>query len=153
MLSSGYAGNMKFTQAFSCFTEIFFAAQLNFLTANREIFDSLTEAQRQVLVAAGRDTELALWKFTRDLLPRDHQGITARGVVVAAQPSVDVLAILRAAAAPDIQSWAKSMGGDGTTILADYRRLIGREQHAPPVRSGCSTVKVGWCPLGGHLEE
>ena len=103
MLSDGYFGNIKFTQEFSCFTEIFFAAQLNFLTASREVFDLLTEAQRRVLVTAGRETELALWKLNRDLVPRDHKDIAARGVVVAAQPSADLLAILRMAAEPDIQ--------------------------------------------------
>ena len=127
VLSSGNAGNIKLTQEFACFTEIFFAAQLNFLTASREVFDSLTEAQRHLLVATGRDTELALWKFKRDLLPRDHQDIAARGVPVVAQPPADALAALRMAAEPDIQSWADSMGAEGATILGDYRRAIGRE--------------------------
>ena len=53
--------------------------------------------------------------------------MAARGVSVAAQPPADVLAALRIAAEPDIQSWAHSMGADGTAILADYRRAIGRE--------------------------
>jgi TRAP-type C4-dicarboxylate transport system substrate-binding protein len=127
VLSSGYDGTLKFTNEFAYFTEIFFSAQLNFLTASREVFDSLTEAQRQTLVETGRDTELASWKFGRDFLRRNHQDIAARGVSLAAQPSADVLAALRVAAEPDIQSWAHSMGADGTTLLADYRRAIGRE--------------------------
>jgi ribosomal protein L34 len=40
---------------------------------------------------------------------------------------VDVLAALREAAEPDIQAWARSVGADGSTILADYRRAVGRE--------------------------
>ena len=59
--------------------------------------------------------------------PQYHQEITARGVGVVAQPPVDVLAALRKAAEPDIQAWARSVGSDGGTILADYRRAIGRE--------------------------
>jgi hypothetical protein len=31
------------------------------------------------------------------------------------------------AAELDIQSWGQSMGTDGATILADFRRAIGRE--------------------------
>jgi len=127
MLSSGYEGTLKFAQVFPCLIEIFFAAPLTILTASREVFDSLTEAQRHVLVEAGRDTELALWKFNRELLRRNHQDIIARKVSVAAQPPADVLATLRMAAEPDIQTWAQSMGADGPTILADYRRAIGRE--------------------------
>jgi TRAP-type C4-dicarboxylate transport system substrate-binding protein len=127
MLSNGYGGNMKFTREFACFAEIFFAAQLNFLTASREVLDSLPEAQRSVLVAAGRDTELILWKRARELVERDHQEIAARGVLVAAQAPADLLAALRRAADPDIQDWARATGADGTAILADYRRAIGRE--------------------------
>jgi TRAP-type C4-dicarboxylate transport system substrate-binding protein len=126
-LSSGYDGTLKFTKEFAYFTEVFFSTQLNFLTASREVFDSLTDAQRHVLVETGRDTELALWKFGRELLQHNHQDIAARGVSVAAQPPADVLASLRKAAEPDIQSWARSMGVDGATIIADYRRAIGRE--------------------------
>ena len=127
ILSNGYGGNMKFTQEFGCFMEIFFAAQLNFLTVSREVFDSLTEAQRHVLVAAGRDTELILWKSSRELLDRDHRAIAARGVSVATHPPRDVLAALRSAAEPDVQGWSRAMGVIGTTLLADYRRSIGRE--------------------------
>jgi hypothetical protein len=126
MLSSGDDGYLKFTQEFAYLIDSFFAVPLKFLTASREVFDSLTETQRHVLVETGRDTELALWKFNRELRDRNHQDITARGVV-AAQPPADVLATLRKAAEPDIQSWIQSMGADGTTILADFRRAIGRE--------------------------
>jgi len=126
VLSSGHDGYLKFTQEFAYLIDTFFAVPLKFLTASREVFDALTEVQRHVLVETGRDTELALWKLNRELLDRKHQDITARGVVVA-QPPADVLATLRKAAEPDIQSWIHSMGADGTTILADFRRAIARE--------------------------
>jgi TRAP-type C4-dicarboxylate transport system substrate-binding protein len=127
VLSSGYEDYLKFTQGFAYLIDTFFAVPLNFLTASREVFDSLTEAQRHVLVDAGRDTELALWRFNREHLHRNHQDIAARGVSVAAQLPADVLATLRMASEPDIQSWIQSMGADGTAILADFRRAIGRK--------------------------
>jgi TRAP-type C4-dicarboxylate transport system substrate-binding protein len=127
MLSSGYTTNMKFTQEFAYFTEIFLAAHLNFLTVSREVFESLTEAQRHVLVVTGRNTELSQWKLKRELVHHDHQEIAARGVPVAAQSPADVLATLRTAAEPDIQSWAVSVGEDGTAILTDYHRAVCRE--------------------------
>jgi TRAP-type C4-dicarboxylate transport system substrate-binding protein len=127
VLSSGFHETLRLAKEFAYFTEIFFSAQLNFLTVSREVFASLTDAQRQVLVETGRDTELALWKFGRELLQRNHQDIAARGVSFAAQPPADVLSSLREAAEPDIQSWAHSMGADGDTILADYRRAVGRK--------------------------
>lgn len=97
------------------------------MTASREVFYFLNEMQRQVLVAAGRDTELALWKRRREFLALDHQDIAARGVKVTTEPPADVLAALRTAAEPDIRRWAQTMGLDGTAILAEYRRAIGRE--------------------------
>jgi TRAP-type C4-dicarboxylate transport system substrate-binding protein len=122
----GYEGHLKLTQEFAYLIEAFFAVQLNFLTASREVFDALTDAQRHVLVETGRDTELALWKFGRELLQRNHQDIAARGISIAEQPPTDVLASLREAAEPDIQIWAHAMGVDGATILAAYRRTVGR---------------------------
>jgi TRAP-type C4-dicarboxylate transport system substrate-binding protein len=127
VLSSGFSGNLKLTQEFAHFMEVFFAAHLTFLTARKEVFDSLSETQRQVLVGEGRETELALWKLMRELLPRRQQEIAARGVRVSAQPPADVIAALRKAAEPDIQSWAQSVGADGAAILTEYRRAIGRE--------------------------
>jgi len=126
VLSDGYAGN-KFAQEFTYFTEIFFAAPITFLTASREVFHSLNERQRQVLVAAGRDTELALWHRRKEFLAVDHQDIAARGVKVTTEPSADVLAALRTAAEPDIRGWAQSVDVDGAAIIAEYRRAIGRK--------------------------
>jgi len=126
MLSNGFLANSMFTQNFASLMELFFAVQLCFLTVAEPVFTSLPEAQRQVLVAAGRETEAALWKGIREDLQRDRQDIAARGVAVTDQPPADVLAALRAAAEPEIQSWASSMGADGATLLADYRRAIRR---------------------------
>ena len=117
---------LKLTQQFAYFTEIFFAAPLTFQAARQDVFGSLSEMERQVLVGAGHDAELALWKLMSERLPRCQQEIAGRGVRVVAQPPVDLLAALREAAEPDIQAWAHSVGADGGTILADYRRAIGR---------------------------
>lgn len=127
VLASGYSGHMKLTQEFAYFTEVFYGTHLTFLTAKREVFNSLSETQRHVLVGGGRDTELAQWKLMGERLQRSQQEIAARGVRVSAQPPADVVAALRKAAEPDIQSWGQSMGGDGDAILTEYRRAIGRE--------------------------
>ena len=127
VIESGYTGHIKLTQEFAYFTEIFFAAHLTFLAARQDVFDSLSETERRMLLGVNHDTELALWKLMRERLPRRQEEITARGVRVVAQPPVDLLAALREAAEPDTQAWARSVGSDGGTILADYRRAIGRE--------------------------
>lgn len=118
---------LKFTQEFAYFTEIFFAAPLTFQAARQNMVDSLSEPERRMLLEVGHETELALWKLMREQLPRRQQEIAARGVRVVAQPPVGLLAALREAAEPDIQHWARSVGTDGGTILADYRRAIGRK--------------------------
>jgi hypothetical protein len=38
-----------------------------------------------------------------------------------------LLPALRKAAEPDIEQWANSLGADGTRLIADYRRAIGRQ--------------------------
>ena len=124
--SSGYTINMKFTQEYAFFTEIFLAAQLNFLTVSRKVFESLGKAERHLLVATGRDIELCEWKNQRALALREHREIGARGVSVAEHAPADVLAALRRAAEPDIQSWTESAGEAAAIILTDYRRAVCR---------------------------
>lgn len=122
ILSGGYSVTLKFAQEFAYFMEIFLATPLDFLTVSRTAFESLTEAQRQVLITTGQRAELALWQYSREL--RDHQEVANRGVTVLAPPD-DVLALLRTAARPDIESWVQSVGADGAAILAEYRRAVG----------------------------
>lgn len=127
LLSSGDETNAKFVQEFAYLTEIFLASQLNFLTVSRQVLDSLTEAQAGLLLATGRTIEDTHWRLNGEMMYRDHHEIAARGVPVAAQLPTDLLATLRAAAEPELQDWARSVGEDGVTILSDYRRAIGRQ--------------------------
>lgn len=125
VLSGGYTPSLKLAQQFACVTEVFFSTQLTFLTASRQMFDSLDEAQREELLGIGQATEAELWREIRELVPRDHREVARRGVVVAAPPPSDLLAALRTAAELDVRRWAAAMGPDGATLLADYRRVIG----------------------------
>lgn len=125
VLSSGYTSSETLAREFACVTEVFFAQQLTLLTASREMFDSLPEAQRAALVAIGRATEAELWRGIRTFVRRDRHEIARRGVLVTAEPPADVLTALRRAAEPDIRCWADSMGAAGPALLADYRRAVG----------------------------
>lgn len=125
VLSGGYIPSEVLAREFACVTEVFFAEQLTFLTANREMFESLTEAQREALVAVGRETEADLWRQVRAFVRRDRQDIANRGVLVSAEPPADVVAALRKAAEPDVGRWAAAMGAEGPALLADYRHAIG----------------------------
>ena len=124
-LSSGYTLSTMLAREFACVTEIFFATQLTFLTANREAFEFLTEVQRDDLLAIGRATEAQLWREIRPFVHRDQLEAASRGVVVTVEPPADLVTELRKAAEPDVRRWAAAMGADGVTILADYRRILG----------------------------
>jgi hypothetical protein len=129
VLSGGYTPSQKLAREFACLTEVFFAQQLTFLTANRALFDSLTEAQRAALVAIGHATEAELWREIRPFMRRDQQAVARQGVVVSAAPPADLLGALHAAAELDVRRWVDAMeargGPEGATVLADYRRAIG----------------------------
>lgn len=124
-LSSGYTSSTMLAREFACVTEIFFATQLTFLTANREAFEFLAEVQREDLLAIGRTTEAQLWREIRPFVHRDQQEAASRGVEVTAEPPADLVTALRKAAEPDVRRWAAAMSADGVTILADYRRTLG----------------------------
>lgn len=126
MLSAGTTSNLKLGQEFSFFHEIFLASPLDFLTVSREVFDSLSAAQRQDLIGAGHEVERELWAHAREEARRDQQSIAARGVQVVAQPPADLLAALRMAAEVDVRRWTASLGEDGLNIIAAYRQATGR---------------------------
>lgn len=124
-LSSGYTPSATLAREFACVTEIFFALQLTFLTANREAFEAMTGVEREDLLAIGRATEAELWREIRPFVQRDQQETAGRGVLVSAEPPADLVTALRTAAEPTVRRWAAAMGADGATILADYRRALG----------------------------
>jgi hypothetical protein len=142
LLSGGYTLNVKYTQEFAFLTEIFVASPLNFLTMSRTVFEALTEAERRILVATGREIELSEWEIQRERRYREHNEIRARGVSVALHAPGDVLPTLQAAAEPEIQNWVDTAGEDGITILGEYRRAIGWHRsgrRADPVRRSLGT--------------
>jgi TRAP-type C4-dicarboxylate transport system substrate-binding protein len=125
LLSGGYTASLDLVRQFACLTEVFLAAQLTFLTASREIFYSLSEVQREQLVALGRATEAELWRDIGAFVRRDRQDIARRGVLVSEEPPADLVRALRTAAEPDVRRFVASLGADGATLLGDYRRVIG----------------------------
>jgi TRAP-type C4-dicarboxylate transport system substrate-binding protein len=125
VLSGGYTASEELAREFACVTEIFLAQQLTFLTASRKMIDSLSEAQRDALVAIAQATEAELWRDIRGFVERDRQASARRGVLVATEPPADLRAALRTAAEPDIRRWADALGATGETVLADYRRALG----------------------------
>lgn len=142
LLSGGYTLNMKYTLEFAFLTEIFLAAPFNFLTISHTVLEALSDAERQILIATGRDVEVSEWKIKRERQYHEHDAIRARGVSVAPQAPADVLAALQAASEPDIQNWLDAAGEDGMTILSDYRRAIGWNRggrRTDPVRRSSGT--------------
>ncbi len=125
LLSGGYTASEALAREFACVSEIFFAQQLTFLSANRAVFESLTGAQQEALIAIGQSTESELWRGIRAFVRRDRQDIAGRGVLVSTEPPADVLEALRKAAEPDVRRWVAATGAEGATLLADYRRTIG----------------------------
>jgi len=127
ILSSGYTGNTgNYGKAFPFFAEIFVAAQLNFLTANRSTLEALPALQRDALIRAGKETEAGEWKANRDLLTKDYADMKELGVSVTTTPPEALMKALRSSADADLQAWEKAMGSDGTALLTEYRKAIGR---------------------------
>jgi hypothetical protein len=124
-LSGGYRSSATLAREFACTAEVFFALRLTFLTANRAVFESMTEGEREDLLAIGRATEAQLWHEIRPFVQRDQRETAGRGVLVSAAPPADLVTALRQAAEPDVRRWAEAMGADGATLLADYRRALG----------------------------
>jgi TRAP-type C4-dicarboxylate transport system substrate-binding protein len=127
MLSWGHGVNtFRFEPVFQFFTEIFLASQLNFLTVSRTFLSALPLAQREALGEAARLAEAQWWQAARELVVHDQKEIASLGCTVTGVPPAELVSALRAAAEPDIERWANSVGSDGHALLARYRRAIGQ---------------------------
>jgi hypothetical protein len=107
--------------------EVFVAAQLDFLTADRDFLASLPDAQQHLLLAAAQKWEAARWRFVRELILLDQDDAAAGGVTIVTDPPKVLMDALRAAAEPGLQGWLQSAGADGAEIVTSYRRAVGRD--------------------------
>ena len=89
------------------------------------MFDSLSEAQREALVAIGRATEAELWREIRPFVRRDQQEIASRGVLVDRLAAGRCPGRAAQGGRTGRPALGRRHGRGGPTVLADYRRAIG----------------------------
>jgi TRAP-type transport system periplasmic protein len=123
VLSSGDGGAGRRLWTFlPHFTPVNYAFPLSFAFVGKAAYESLPEDQRRAVDEAARETEARQWSAIAGRLEQNYAVMRQNGVTIAAQAPADVLAALRAAAAPVVEAWAASAGEDGRGVL----RAVGR---------------------------
>jgi len=92
-------------------------------TININVWESLSDSQRQAMIEAGKEAEAAAWKAAVERQKKNVQTLEAAGGTFFTDLPEDLIADLRKAGQGVVDKWLKDMGGDGEKILAKYNEM------------------------------
>jgi TRAP-type C4-dicarboxylate transport system substrate-binding protein len=104
------------------FTEVNYAMPISLATVNLAAYEALPADLRQVVDAAAKDTEARQWAAIRTRLDENYARMRANKVSIRADVPADVAQTLAKAGRGAIESWRRSTGADGATLLDQYDR-------------------------------
>mgnify|MGYP000895374840 CR=1 FL=1 len=103
------------------FNAIPYSVAINMTHMNGDVFDRLSDAQKQAVEAAAREAEDAAWRRAAERMATNAQILADRKVTVV-QPPAALIAQLQQAGDAVLQGWLREMGERGSAIIAEYRK-------------------------------
>jgi TRAP-type C4-dicarboxylate transport system substrate-binding protein len=123
VLSSGDGGaGRALWKYLRYFSEVGYAAPLSFASISLHAWNSLDDAGRAALEAAGRETSEHQWAALATRLSANYARMRENNVVIDDKPPADVMASLRQAADGTIADWLTRAGPEAKTVLETYRK-------------------------------
>jgi len=95
------------------------------IIANSDALDSLSDAQRDIVMAAAADASKAISDEMFAEEPKVTQELADGGIAVT-EPSAEAVATAAKDMAGYWESWAEEKGGDFPDVLAEVRKAVGR---------------------------
>ena len=122
VLSSGDGGAGRRLWTFlPHFAQVNYAVPLSFAFVSKMAYDALPEDQRRAVDEAASETETRQWQAIAGRLEANYATMRANGVTIIDAPA-DVATLLKAAAAPAVESWVQGAGEPGRAVLSAFRR-------------------------------
>ncbi len=127
VLTSAEGGvSSKFWDLLSHFTEINYSSPLNMIHMNADAFKGLPkDLQKAVMQAADLANDHA-WKAAYGRVQQNYTDMKAHGMTVVTDAPAGFLDQLAEAGKPAVDEWLQKMGGEGESILREYRKRIGK---------------------------
>ncbi|MCK0150839.1 TRAP transporter substrate-binding protein [Marivita sp. S6314] len=105
----------------SHFTPVNYSTGLQATHINRDVWDGLTEAQRDQVLAAAVKAEAMGWDLASNSIAKDFEKMRANGMTINEDVPQEFRAFLNETAKPVVDAWAEKIGDRAVSILTPYR--------------------------------
>ncbi|NDW05996.1 TRAP transporter substrate-binding protein [Jiella pacifica] len=103
----------------SHFTEVNYASPLQIVHMNKDVYDGLTDAQKEAVAKAAKEAEDFGWGLLENRVKENYAQMKENGMTIVTDVSPDYLAALGKAAEESISDW-KAKFPESDALLADY---------------------------------
>lgn len=126
VLTSAEGGvSSGFWEYFDTFTNIYnYAIPLNFVHMSKDVFDGLTEKQKQAILKASEETREQNWMAVAERLKKTYKDLEQNNVKVVESSNDDYKLALQAAGEAALSEWLESTGDRGKQIIDSYRKNV-----------------------------
>ena len=121
VLTSADGGvSAKFWEFLDHFTAVNYSMSLNMAHMNKDVFDALTDAQRQIVLDAAQKASDAAWEELSRRVAKNYRDMRANGVTVVEEISPEFRTALVEAGQQVYDDWLAKTGDEGQQILDTY---------------------------------
>ena len=125
LTSADGGASVKFWEFLDYFTAANYSMSLNMTHMNRDVFDSLTDEQRQIVLDAAKAAEDASWEELSDRVEQNYVEMRENDVTIIEEISPEFRASLLEAGQQVYDDWLAQTGDEGQQILDRYYQLQG----------------------------
>lgn len=127
VLTSADGGvSVKFWEFLTNFTAVNYSMALNMTHMNKDVFDSLTDEQQQIVLDAARIASNAAWAELGKRVEKNYEDMRANNVTITESVSPELRAALVEAGEAVYTNWLEKTGETGQALLDEYRGKQGR---------------------------
>lgn len=127
VLTSADGGvSVKFWEFLTNFTAVNYSMALNMTHMNKDVFDSLTDEQQQIMLDAAQIASNAAWAELGKRVEKNYEDMRANNVTITESVSPELRAALVEAGEAVYANWLEKTGETGQALLDEYRGKQGR---------------------------
>jgi TRAP-type C4-dicarboxylate transport system substrate-binding protein len=121
VLTSAEGGaSSRFWEHLSHFTEVNYAMPLNMVHINLDVWEGLTDAEREAVLEAAKAAEDHVWEAVRTRVQENYADMRENGMTVVTDVPAAFLEHLSEAGQKAREQWLEKTGATGEEILAEY---------------------------------
>ncbi|ESR25916.1 TRAP transporter substrate-binding protein DctP [Lutibaculum baratangense] len=104
----------------SHFTEVNYAMPLQIVHINRDVYEGLTDEQKEAVEAAADAAEEFGWGLLAERVQENYAEMEGHGMTVVTDVSSDFIDFLSQSGTKAIDDWKSKFGDEAETLLSDY---------------------------------